>query len=87
MEGERPREPRQGKPLMATIPSAAVRVRYAVAATPDKTWLSPADFDGLFDAIPAEIQASPAAAGWENYRAYGNAWSGAKRLFMSRTAP
>jgi len=71
----------------ATIPSAAVRVRYAVAATPDKTWLSPADFDGLFDALPAEIQASPAAAGWENYRAYGNAWSGAKRLFMSRTAP
>jgi hypothetical protein len=65
----------------ATIPSAAVRVRYAVAATPDKTWLSPADFDGLFDAIPAEIQASPAAADLERYRAYGNPWSGAKRLF------
>jgi hypothetical protein len=49
----------------AKIPSSAVRVRYAVPATPDKSWLSPNDFDGLFDAIPAEIPVSQGVPGWD----------------------
>jgi len=41
----------------AKIPAAAVRVRYAVPATPDKSWVSKGRFDGLLDQIPAEIPA------------------------------
>ncbi|MBM4142121.1 MAG: hypothetical protein FJ225_00790 [Lentisphaerae bacterium] len=40
------------------IPSSAVRVRYAVPATPGKSWAAPYRFDGLLDAIPAEIPVS-----------------------------
>jgi len=40
----------------AKIPAAAVRVRYAVTtSTPGKSWMNPYRFDGLLDAIPAEI--------------------------------
>ena len=37
------------------IAAAAVRVRYAVPATPDKSWVSQGRFDGLLDQIPAAI--------------------------------
>jgi hypothetical protein len=37
------------------IPASAIRVRYAEAASPEKSWLSPGQFDGLLDTIPAEI--------------------------------
>jgi len=46
----------------AGIPSSAVRVRYAVAATEGKSYMQPHRFDGLLDVIPAEIpviRASP----------------------------
>lgn len=39
----------------ATLPASAVRVRYATPASPDKSWTGPGRFDGLLDAIPAEI--------------------------------
>jgi hypothetical protein len=39
----------------AKLPAAAVRVRYAVPATPDKSWVSQDRFDGLLDQIPAAI--------------------------------
>jgi hypothetical protein len=41
----------------AKIPAAAVRVRCAVPATADKSWVAQDRFDGLLDAIPAEIPA------------------------------
>jgi hypothetical protein len=41
----------------AKIPASAVRVRCAVPATADKSWVAPDCFDGLLDAIPAEIPA------------------------------
>jgi hypothetical protein len=48
----------------ASIPSAAVRVRRAEPASPEKSWLPtsgvPTRFDALLDAIPAEIP-SPAS--------------------------
>jgi hypothetical protein len=37
------------------IAASAVRVRYAVPATPDKSWAPQGRFDGLLDQIPAEI--------------------------------
>ena len=39
------------------IPSSSVRIRCAVPATADKSWVKPDRFDGLLDAIPAEIPA------------------------------
>jgi len=42
-------------PTGGKIPASAVRVRYAVAATGGKSFMSPHRFDGLLDAIPAEI--------------------------------
>jgi len=40
----------------AKIPASAIRVRCAVTtSTPGKSWMNPHRFDGLFDAIPAEI--------------------------------
>ncbi|MBM4142460.1 MAG: hypothetical protein FJ225_02535 [Lentisphaerae bacterium] len=42
-------------PSAARIPSAAVRVRYAVPATEAKCYVPTFRFDGLLDAIPAEI--------------------------------
>ena len=39
----------------AKLPASSIRVRYAVAAGPDKSWTSPHRYDGLLDAIPAEI--------------------------------
>ena len=39
----------------AKLPSSAVRVRYALPAVEGKSWLAPNRFDGLLDAIPAEI--------------------------------
>jgi hypothetical protein len=41
----------------AKIPASAVRVRCAVPATAGKSWVAPDRFDGLLDAIPAEIPA------------------------------
>ena len=41
----------------AKLPAAAVRVRYAVPATPGKSWAPQGRFDGLLDQIPAEIPA------------------------------
>jgi hypothetical protein len=38
-----------------TLPASIVRVRYAEPATPDKTWAPAGRFDGLVDAIPAEV--------------------------------
>ena len=49
------RPPSSGGPMGAKIPASAVRVRYAVTASPGKSWMSPHRFDGLLDAIPAEI--------------------------------
>lgn len=40
------------------IPSSAVRVRYAVPATPDKSWSAPYRFDGLLETIPPDIPVS-----------------------------
>jgi hypothetical protein len=40
------------------IPASAVRVRFAVPATANKSWAAPYRFDGLLDAIPAEIPVS-----------------------------
>ena len=40
------------------LPASAVRVRYAVPASPDKSWTAAGRFDGLLDAIPAEIPVS-----------------------------
>jgi len=37
------------------IPASAVRVRYAEPAVAEKSWAPPHRFDGLLDAIPAEI--------------------------------
>jgi hypothetical protein len=54
----------------AKIPASAVRVRYAVPASEDKSWVAPYRFDGLLDAIPAEIpvaKAPPAGKAWEFY--------------------
>jgi len=39
----------------ASIPAAAVRVRYAAPAETGKSWAPPHRFDGLLDAVPAEI--------------------------------
>ena len=39
----------------AKLPASVVRVRYAVPATPDKSWVPQGRFDGLLDHIPAEI--------------------------------
>jgi hypothetical protein len=41
----------------AKIAASAVRIRCAVPATADKSWVAPDRFDGLLDAIPAEIPA------------------------------
>jgi hypothetical protein len=41
----------------AKIPAAAVCVRYAEPAVAAKSWAQPFRFDGLLDAIPAEISA------------------------------
>jgi hypothetical protein len=40
---------------MGKLPASAVRVRYAVPATPDKSWVSQGRFDGLLDQIPTDI--------------------------------
>jgi hypothetical protein len=39
----------------ATLPNSAVQVRYATPATPAKSWVPTYRFDGLLDAIPAEV--------------------------------
>ncbi|HOX06243.1 MAG TPA: DUF6067 family protein, partial [Planctomycetota bacterium] len=51
----------------AKLPAAAVQIRYAEPATPDKCWTPPHRFNGLVDAIPAEIPVIKAAPGRENY--------------------
>ena len=38
-----------------TLPASAVRVRYAEPAVPEKCWTPPERFNGLADAVPAEI--------------------------------
>jgi hypothetical protein len=65
------------------IPAAAVRVRYAVPATADKSWVAPHRFDGLLDKLPAEVAVStvsvPArnlSGGLQPYSADSNAVSG-----------
>jgi hypothetical protein len=47
----------------AKIPAAAVRVRYAEPAVATKSWAQPYRFDGLLDAIPAEIPVIALLAG------------------------
>jgi len=56
----------------ATIPTSAMRARYAVATEAGKSWVRPGRFDGLLDAIPAEIpvaSAQPPALGLYHFRA------------------
>ena len=82
VEGERPREP-GGPSLVASLPASAIQVRYAVpvvtGAPPanaydsfkmsgGKSSVAPHRFDGLLDAIPAEIPVSQAPAPMENFR-------------------
>ena len=52
---------RSEKTSAETIPSSAMRIRYAIPATPDKSWVPTYRFDGLFDTIPAEIPLIEAA--------------------------
>jgi hypothetical protein len=49
------------------IPAAAVRVRYAEPAMAGKSWAPPHRFDGLLDAIPAEIPVATAKPSKETY--------------------
>lgn len=49
------------------LPASIVSVRAAEPATPDKCWLPSRRFDGLMDAIPAEIPVSKATPDTENY--------------------
>ena len=65
------------------IAASAVRVRYAVPATPDKSWAPQGRFDGLLDQIPAEIPACVAntathalAPLWFTVRVPGNVRAG-----------
>ena len=56
----------------AKIPAAAVRVRCAEAAVPAKCWAPTHRFDGLLDAIPAEIPVVKVTPAREPYpRNYG----------------
>jgi len=68
----------------AKIPSSAIRVRYAVVATQEKTWLSPNTFDGLFDAIPAEIPVAQGVPGWDRSKD-NDLFSGTARRFFHFT--
>jgi hypothetical protein len=55
----------------AKLAAAAVRVRYAVPATAAKSYAPPSRFEGLLDALPAEIpviEASLPAANFYGYR-------------------
>jgi hypothetical protein len=63
-EGRGQRPPTSGGPTgsATTIPSAAVRVRYAVPATRDKSWVPQGRFDGLLDRIPQEIPTAASAS-------------------------
>lgn len=54
------------------IPAAAVRVRYAEPAVVGKSWAPTYRFDGLLDAIPAEIPVVSCAPPRENF--YGKAY-------------
>jgi len=49
------------------IPASAVRVRYAAAVEPGKSWAPAFRYDALFEAIPAEIPVSKAPAPKEFY--------------------
>jgi len=51
----------------ARIPASAVRIRYAAQATEGKSWVAPRRFDGLLDAIPAEIPVSMASLPGANF--------------------
>jgi hypothetical protein len=43
------------------IPASAVRVRYSEPAAPEKSWVPAGRFDGLLDAIPAEVPVAKAS--------------------------
>jgi hypothetical protein len=49
------------------LPAAAVRVRYAEPAVPEKCWTPPQRYNGLVDAIPAEIPVVRAPPPREDY--------------------
>jgi hypothetical protein len=59
---------RAGGDGKAGIPASAVRVRWAAPAAHDKTWMMSWRFDGLLDAIPAEIPANKLA--WKDRNPY-----------------
>ncbi len=46
-----------------TVPSSAVRVRYAEPAVPEKCWAPAGRFDGLVDTIPAEVPVTAVKGG------------------------
>ncbi|MCX7590301.1 MAG: hypothetical protein N2255_01600, partial [Kiritimatiellae bacterium] len=47
--------PLKARGSTASLPQAALRVRYAEPATPEKSWTPPERFNGLVDSLPAEI--------------------------------
>jgi len=49
------------------IPASAVRVRWAVPATPARSWVPPGRFDGLSDDIPTEIPVVDAVPGSQRF--------------------
>jgi hypothetical protein len=50
-----------------TLPASAVKVRYAEPAVAAKCWNQPQRFDGLLEAIPAEIPVVKVSPGRETY--------------------
>jgi len=52
----------------ASLPVSAIQVRYAGPVVTGKSSVAPHRFDGLLDAIPAEIPVSQAPAPMENFR-------------------
>ena len=60
------------------LAASAVRVRYAVPATPDKSWVSPDRFDGLLDQIPVCVtnKSKALAPLWFTVRVPANATAG-----------
>jgi len=56
------------------IAASAVRVRYAVPATAGKSWLPTDRFDGLFEAIPAEIPLNESTPAVPPRRAFAPLW-------------
>ena len=51
----------------SALPASTVKVRYAEPAVPEKSWSHAHRFDGLVEAIPAEIPVVKASPGKETY--------------------